>query len=384
MVDSRTDLWIREHDVPGMPQASNAQLRGPKSLNELIEICASRPAGIRLKASGSHWALSDAAVSDGEYIETNDPSDMQQHKPNAGFHALGRTLFNVVPGCLNPTALQDLDRAAKANPHNEPYYVHVESGKRIYQLYSELDVGDDHNSNSLAFKMNAEFRNPNFAGSWAFETLGGAGGQTIVGALTTGTHGGDVHLPPVSDSVRAIHLVVDGGKHYWIEPERPSWIPASLKGQPYNATFTSDQQLHGLFDQTNLGLDKQLIAKFRTPVSSKSSATTTRLTQCWFRQAGSALFTPVLQAVRQYFLRKCDRSGLATVKEALLDPTNPIFQTNRFVQIAICLTPHDNGTKNKCGITVRDLAPPPPLPDLKLMPWAWRQPRAKHGRCRDR
>ena len=371
MVANRTGPWIREHDEPGRPHSSSATIKGPQSLKELIEICASRPVGVRLKAAGSHWALSDAAVSDGEFIETNDPSDMQQHNPNVGFSALGRTLFNVVPGCLNPTALQDLDRAARANPKNVPYYIHVESGKRIYQLYSELDLGDENNSASLAFKMNAEFRNQNFTGSWAFETLGGAGGQTIVGALTTGTHGGDVHLPPVSDSVRAIHLVADGGKHYWIEPERPSWIPALFPGQPYTATFTSDQQLHNQFDQTNLRLDPQLIAKF--PDAGKFEIIRNDDTfNAVLVSAGrfGIIYSVVLQAVRQYFLREVRSiTDWQTVKEALLDPTNPIFQTNRFVQVAICLTPHDNGTKNKCGITVRNLVPAPSLPDLQLMPW---------------
>jgi hypothetical protein len=236
-IASRIGSWIQEHDIPSVPRARSATIKGPQSLAELIEICASRQAGIRLKASGSHWALSPAAVSDGEFIETNDPRDMQQYKPQIGFPALGRTLYKVVPGCLNSAALQDLDRAARANPHNVPYYIHVESGKRTYQLYSELDAGDENNSNSLTFKMNTEFPNWNFTGSWAFETLGGAGGQTIVGALTTGTHGGDVHLPPVSDYVKAIHLVVDGGRHYWIEPERAVVDPGRFCGAAIQRDF---------------------------------------------------------------------------------------------------------------------------------------------------
>jgi hypothetical protein len=34
----------------------------------------------------------------------------------------------------------------------------------------------------------------------------------------TGTHGGDWRQQPISDSVVAMHLVADGGDHYWIEP----------------------------------------------------------------------------------------------------------------------------------------------------------------------
>ena len=57
-----------------------------------------------------------------------------------------------------------------------------------------------------------------YSGPWGFMTLGGAGGQTVFGALTTGTHGGDFRQRPISDAVVALHLVTDGGDHFWIEP----------------------------------------------------------------------------------------------------------------------------------------------------------------------
>jgi hypothetical protein len=38
-------------------------------------------------------------------------------------------------------------------------------------------------------------------------TMGGASGQTIAGAVGTGTHGGDIHIPPIADMIRAIHVV---------------------------------------------------------------------------------------------------------------------------------------------------------------------------------
>jgi hypothetical protein len=42
-------------------------------------------------------------------------------------------------------------------------------------------------------------------------TLGGAGGQSLSGAINTGTHGGDVARPPLGDYVRAVILVGTGG-----------------------------------------------------------------------------------------------------------------------------------------------------------------------------
>ena len=138
--------WIRKHDLAGTDLAAPT-IFYPRSLDDLIEIC-SDPDRRRLKAAGSHWALSTAAISDGDFIETNDPRNVHP--------AMGRTLYDVVPGCLHEDYLSDMARrhpAAFGDPPDAPppvdhaatYLVHVETGKRIYQLYAELDNGDDGN-----------------------------------------------------------------------------------------------------------------------------------------------------------------------------------------------------------------------------------------------
>jgi hypothetical protein len=86
-------------------------------------------------------------------------------------------------------------------------------------LYAELDQGDDNQPDSLAVLLRDAHQNASYLGPWAIETLGSAGGQTVFGALTTGTHGGDFRFPPLADSVVALHLVTDGGRHYWLEPK---------------------------------------------------------------------------------------------------------------------------------------------------------------------
>jgi hypothetical protein len=48
--------------------------------------------------------------------------------------------------------------------------------------------------------------------------MGAGGGQSILGALSTETHGSDVQLSPLCDYVRAIHLVGPGGQEWWVEP----------------------------------------------------------------------------------------------------------------------------------------------------------------------
>src|SRR5512144_287693 len=51
------------------------------------------------------------------------------------------------------------------------------------------------------------YGNPSYLGPWAFPTLGSAGGQTVFGALTTGTDGGDFRQPPIADCVLAMQTV---------------------------------------------------------------------------------------------------------------------------------------------------------------------------------
>src|SRR5262245_57307136 len=120
-----------------------------------------------------------------------------------------------------------------------PYFVHVETGKRIYQLYAELDQPAEDDPDGLARVLERTHGTSAYFGPWAFRTLGGAGGQTVFGALTTGTHGGDLRQPPVAGSVAARHLVADGGRHYWIEPatQVPLTVDARLRAVYGTAAF---------------------------------------------------------------------------------------------------------------------------------------------------
>jgi hypothetical protein len=74
-------------------------------------------------------------------------------------------------------------------------YVHVEAGIKLYELNEAL-----------------------WERGKAMPTLGGSQGQSLAGAISTGTHGGDFDRPPIADAVRAILLVGRGGRQYWLEP----------------------------------------------------------------------------------------------------------------------------------------------------------------------
>lgn len=119
----------------------------------------------------------------------------------------------------------------------DAFFVHLKSGTRVYKAYSLLD--DVTRPTELAAKLNASLGEDKgrYLGPWGFQTLGGAGGQTVMGALTTGTHGGDFRQRAIADAVLALHLVADGGDHYWIEPANSQ----------LNYQLTDDAKLHAHF-----------------------------------------------------------------------------------------------------------------------------------------
>lgn len=337
----RDTPWTRKHDKPGLPLlASVERIVFPTSLKEFIEVCRSRASGERLKAVGSHWALSEAALSDTTFIETHDPKER--------FPAMGRTLREVVPHCLTAAFI---DRVQNSVADGIVYPIHVESGKRVYQLYAELDQGEADDPASFAHLLNQRRRDTAFSGSWAFATLGGAGGQTVFGALTTGTHGGDFRIPPIADAVLAVHLVADGGKHYWIEPENHR-IP--VLGQGFR--MTDDAKLRATYAGAGADPADFIIVRDDTMFNAVLVS------------AGrfGAVYSLVVCAVRQYSLHEERRlTTWQDIRASITNPDSPFFQQstdvqpgghhalNRFMQVAVSLSPYDFFRKNLCGVTKR-------------------------------
>lgn len=352
--------WIRKHDAPG--SGINAPLiLYPQSLQDCIEICRTRGSSQFLKAAGSHWALSEAAISgiyggDDVFIETNDPNNQ--------YPAMDHTLYDVVPGCLSDGVIEILGNK-QPDPFDQnhvgenegTYLVHFESGKRIYQAYSELDLGDDNNQ-SLAVYLAQPPYNKDYSGSWAFQTLGGAGGQTVLGALITGTHGGDVYMPPLADSVLALHLVADGGKHYWIEPS----TPPTMYGQQLTQPLTDDNKLHNQYDNI---IVQGVAAEFEIIRDDE-------LFNSVLISAGrfGIVYSIVMRVVRQYSLHENYKMlWWQDVKKHISNPdpskpNNPLSlldtidghhhdsaQPPRFLQLVVCLT--QLAGQNQCAMTQR-------------------------------
>lgn len=133
-----------------------------------------------LHVVGNYWAFEDCAKSDGVMVS---------------LASLNRELHDV----LDPRngALTDDALAMQNDPFRKKRLVHFEAGIRIFDLCEALD------------KQNL-----------AMPTLGGSNGQSLAGAISTSTHGGDWNQPPFPDVVRAVHLVTHGGRELWIEPAR--------------------------------------------------------------------------------------------------------------------------------------------------------------------
>ncbi|MEU1973450.1 hypothetical protein ABZ477_17480 [Microbacterium sp. NPDC019599] len=342
-------MWRRKHDDPAAPtRPTTPRILYPTSLEEVIELCATRPRGQRATGAGSHWSLSMGAVADVSFVETHDPTDVQK--------AMGRTLFDVVPGCLSDAMLDHLaqqqqpeysDRTFGENAGE--YYVHIETGKRVYQAYAELDQGDDANPQSLAAYLRDQRGNPTYLGPWGFRTLGGAGGQTVFGALTTGTHGGDFRTGPIAESVVALHLVVDGGRHFWIEPESPHRT---------EVRFTDDDKLRRVYaDDRYKGAAASGDENFQ--VIRDDDVFNAVLIGSW---RFGIVYSVVLRVVRQYTLHQERRlTTWSQVKNLIADPASSLWTSaaaappsdNRFLQIAVNVVPNANSTDNLAGITKR-------------------------------
>jgi len=345
-------FWTRKHDLPGEPLLPVVRkIYFPTSLNDLIEICKSRPAGEHLKAAGSHWALSTAAVSDTAFIETNDPLNR--------FPAMDKTRYDIVPRFLHERVVNALKNRhpnafdkTNVNENEGTYLIHFETGKRVYQLYDELDRGDTDPLGLAHFLRNEG--NAQYEGPWAFPTLGGAGGQTVFGALNTGTHGGDHRQPPIADAVLAMHLVADGGKHFWIEPEFIS---------EFESPLTDEDAVKVVYGAAEFGGPDNFQFIRNTDVFNAVLVSAGRF---------GIVFSVVMKAVRQYCLHEERRladwqdvkllvnnlnSHLYKLPAAVVQlPGTPKVTpagANKFLQIAVSLTPYNFFTRNLAGVTKR-------------------------------
>jgi hypothetical protein len=209
LINIETDKEVKDYTLthPYTP----AGIFHPHNLPELVR-CIQQAEGENrsIKAQGSGYSLSRAAVAD-DYLICTDGLNRWLSQPlpsaetNPNWYRSPEHNRDFLAGIIRPSV--------RAGLPGDAALVHVEAGIKIKNLLEELDkVG------------------------LALPTMGAGGGQSLAGAMSTGTHGSDFLLAPLFDMVRAIHLVGPGGQEWWIEPSSgfaqggrlailPGWCP---------------------------------------------------------------------------------------------------------------------------------------------------------------
>lgn len=275
----------------------------PQSLAELVDAIRSEsdrdPPG-QVRPIGSGWAFSPVASSPDCLIDTT---------------RLDRPVDDVLEG-LYPTTVP-----WSADPNGEPFgYCHVEAGMTLCALSSDLASG--------AVSVHRPGRaGPVTADGWALATTAGAGGQTIGGAIATGTHGAEPTLPPLTDAVQALHLVGPGGRQHWIEPIRPGVEWRRILQQRYPGIRV--HQDNDLFEAALVSLGRF-----------------------------GVVYSVVLRVVPQFQLvERRMRTTWDLVADQLT--TDGLLGSHRAVQVV--LPPHRRPDGHRtCYLTVRDTAPSEP------------------------
>jgi len=157
--------------------------------------------GRSLRALGSNWSLSGAGVAQ----DVVDTSALSRHLcapfPNPG-RPLPRERIRGSGGDFLRRACVNDDRL------NGRYFVHVEAGIKIRDLLEDL------------------------AGcGLSLPTMGDGAGQSLIGAISTGTHGGDLRVPPLVEWIRAVHLVSATGRELWVTAKDSAFGLAPLVKQ---------------------------------------------------------------------------------------------------------------------------------------------------------
>lgn len=192
------DVW-NFWDDNSAPEAKRWR-PGMLAIQQIIRDAESRNMPVR--ALGAGWSLSRAAVTEGCLLNT---------KP-----------LNVIEVGMRPehceqTFLSDLRNTEGKNPAD--FLVFAQCGATIAELNQELEPR-----------------------GLALITSGASNGQTICGAISTGTHGAAWKFGAVHDFIVGFHLISHQGESHWIEPaSRP--VMAKSFCDILGATLVRDDHL---------------------------------------------------------------------------------------------------------------------------------------------
>jgi len=170
-----------------------ASIKHATSLQDLESVInEAREKKLTVRAVGSGHAFSEVALTNGILVETNKMS-------------------KVLP--IDATVLKDRSLVAKGSTT----LFSVESGITIEELNKVLDKG-----------------------GLALPNMGAYDGQTIAGAISTGTHGTGADLGPIASYVASLTLLSASGVLYQIEPTNGITDPTAFRKKYPNITLKQD------------------------------------------------------------------------------------------------------------------------------------------------
>jgi hypothetical protein len=149
----------------GTPDPQNGWRPGMDALRQIVSD--SEALKRRVRALGGLWSLSPVAILQDNVIDTT---------------SLTECVLSLPSGAVDPNASQ-----------GRPF-VFVQAGARVVDFHEQL--------------MGAQLDLP---------TCGASNGQTMAGAIATGTHGGAIDVGAMQDYVVGIHLIGAAGRHIWLE-----------------------------------------------------------------------------------------------------------------------------------------------------------------------
>lgn len=172
--DRYYDIW-NIWDDNSSPSVQRWQ-PGVAALKQIIREAERENAQVR--ALGAGWSLSNATETAGYLLNTKPLNIIE----------VGVRSENCAP--------EFLKRNDVGKPADPARLVFAQCGAQIAELNKELE------NRGLALP-----------------TSGANSGQTICGAMSTGTHGAAFKFGSVQDFVHGLHLITEGGREYWIEPK---------------------------------------------------------------------------------------------------------------------------------------------------------------------
>lgn len=315
--------------IVDMPASTGGQLFTPKLFRprtpyELASaIRDAEHDGQTIRALGSGWSFSDAAIPQSSDI----PVPWGFWYPFKYFgYAIDTTDLSSSLQTTLPTLLR--------NPQDAETLFFVEAGVKLHALNDLLDQQQPRK---------------------ALKTLGGSSGQSLAGAISTGTHGGDFDRPPLADSVRAIYLIGAGGTHHWIEPlnsitER-SKISAAFPCIGKNIHYDDNMFRAALVSMGSMGVIYSVVLD----VVPQYSLVQVNKWGTWEE----------LKAQTGPFLGEAMTGGWTEILNIVLSHLPPQQQTvnlsNRFLQVVVNPIRNDDGTHN-CYVSNRVEVPLQPAP----------------------